>query len=225
MPLDQPVSFNRFGALCAFAAAATGFAYSTSFSLYLNDPSRGRRTRTRSSCSSAGSCRRRPSPRSTSGCARPTRRSRSGDTCWRSSRCLRRSAPRGLRPGQPREPAGVVADRRSELGRPARAGDVPAHGTGARGERLPDPARRTASARPRLHRVPLGRAARLRLHRPARHPRPEEAGLLAAAVFAGFVVNPIWFTWLGFVLWWTRSGAGAPASGSGRAVVRGSEAF
>ncbi len=41
MPLDQPVSFNRFGALCAFAAAATGFAYSTSFSLYLNDPSRG----------------------------------------------------------------------------------------------------------------------------------------------------------------------------------------
>ena len=35
------MSFARFGGLCAVAAGLLGFAYSTSFSLYLNDPSRG----------------------------------------------------------------------------------------------------------------------------------------------------------------------------------------
>jgi hypothetical protein len=33
--------FPRFGALCAIGAGLCGFAYSTSFSLYLHSPSRG----------------------------------------------------------------------------------------------------------------------------------------------------------------------------------------
>ena len=30
---------------------------------------------------------------------------------------------------------------------------------------------------------------------------PKSPGLLAAAVFVGFVVNPAWFVWLGLTLW------------------------
>jgi hypothetical protein len=33
---------------------------------------------------------------------------------------------------------------------------------------------------------------------------PKSPGLLAAAVLVGFVVNPLFFVWLGLVLWGLR---------------------
>jgi hypothetical protein len=41
MPAGQPLAFTRLAAVAAFAAASAGFAYSTSFSIYLSNPSRG----------------------------------------------------------------------------------------------------------------------------------------------------------------------------------------
>jgi len=39
--MSQDLSFSRFGALCAIAAGLVGLAYPISFSLYLHSPSRG----------------------------------------------------------------------------------------------------------------------------------------------------------------------------------------
>jgi hypothetical protein len=203
-------SFGRFGGACAFAAALTGFAYSTSFSVYLHDASRGTAYANAILLLAGGLL----ATAAFTAVYERLRATDAGLALWGYALALvgafgaalhgaydlanLANPPAALPGGVPSsvDPRGLGTSALTGLAL-AVAGVLV-----LRGGALPRGLGYLAFvAAALLVFVYVGRLVIL---------DPTSPGLRAAAVLAGFVVDPIWFGWLGVTLW--RSGEAAVAA-------------
>ena len=210
--MSHDSSFARFGALCAVAAGLTGFGYSTSFSLYLNDPSRGTAYADSILLLLGGLL----STVAFTAVYELLRKTDAALALWGFVLALGgafgamlhgaydlanlANPPASLANDVPSavDPRGLATFALTGVALAVTGVLVPRGGLLPRG--LAYLAFLSAGL---LVFVYIGRLVIL---------NPKSPGLLAAAVFVGFVVNPVWFVWLGLVLGRSARTPSTPAS-------------